>query len=58
LIKDRDPLLTFYDFPAEHWKHLRTPNIIDRDRASPHVAYNPLSAQVRLPQGAEFLVAR
>jgi transposase-like protein len=26
LSKDRDALLTFYDFPAEHWKHLRTTN--------------------------------
>jgi transposase-like protein len=24
LAKDRDELLAFYDFPAEHWKHLRT----------------------------------
>ena len=24
LVKDRDALLTFYDFPAEHWDHLRT----------------------------------
>ena len=24
LEKDSDVLLTFYDFPAEHWKHLRT----------------------------------
>ena len=23
LTKDRNALLTFYDFPAEHWKHLR-----------------------------------
>jgi hypothetical protein len=22
--RDRDALLAFYDFPAEHWKHLRT----------------------------------
>jgi transposase-like protein len=29
LNKDRDPLLTFYDFPAEHWKHLRTTNPIE-----------------------------
>src|SRR5262245_12490525 len=28
LIKDRDALLSFYDFPAEHWKHLRTTNVI------------------------------
>ena len=26
---DRDVLLTFYDFPAEHWKHLRTTNPIE-----------------------------
>jgi transposase-like protein len=29
LAKDRDALLTFYDFPAEHWKHLRTTNPIE-----------------------------
>lgn len=29
LTKDRDALLTFYDFPAEHWKHLRTTNPIE-----------------------------
>jgi transposase-like protein len=29
LIKDRDRLLAFYDFPAEHWRHLRTTNPIE-----------------------------
>ena len=29
LTKDRDKLLTFYDFPAEHWVHLRTTNPIE-----------------------------
>ena len=29
LIRDRDGLLAFYDFPAEHWKHLRTTNPIE-----------------------------
>lgn len=29
LSKDRDVLLTFYDFPAEHWPHLRTTNPIE-----------------------------
>jgi transposase-like protein len=29
LTKDRDALLTFYDFPAEHWKHIRTSNPIE-----------------------------
>ena len=26
LVKDREALLTFYDYPAEHWKHVRTSN--------------------------------
>lgn len=29
LVKDRDVLLAFYDFPAEHWIHLRTTNPIE-----------------------------
>ena len=29
LLKDRESLLTFYDFPAEHWKHIRTTNPIE-----------------------------
>ncbi len=29
LAKDRDTLLAFYDFPAEHWKHIRTGNPIE-----------------------------
>jgi transposase-like protein len=29
LVKDRTPLLTFFDFPAEHWDHLRTSNPIE-----------------------------
>ena len=29
LAKDQDALLAFYDFPAEHWMHLRTTNPIE-----------------------------
>jgi len=29
LVKDREALLTFYDFPAEHWRHIRTTNPIE-----------------------------
>jgi putative transposase len=29
LRKDRDVLLRFYDFPAEHWQHIRTTNPIE-----------------------------
>src|SRR5881396_102428 len=34
LIKDRDALLAFYGFPAEHWKHLRTTNVIESSFAT------------------------
>src|SRR5487761_524107 len=34
LIKDREALLAFYDFPAEHWKHLRTTNVIESSFAT------------------------
>ena len=29
LVKDREALLTFFDFPAEHWDHLRSSNPIE-----------------------------
>ncbi|MHC2608546.1 transposase-like protein [Bradyrhizobium liaoningense] len=29
LTKDRDAMLAFYEFPAEHWDHLRTTNPIE-----------------------------
>ena len=29
LTKDVDALLAFYDFPAEHWDHLRTSNPVE-----------------------------
>jgi putative transposase len=29
LAKDRETLLAFYDFPAEHWRHIRTTNPIE-----------------------------
>ena len=29
LIKDQDAMLAFFDFPAEHWGHLRTSNPIE-----------------------------
>jgi putative transposase len=29
LRRDWEKLLTFFDFPAEHWKHLRTSNVVE-----------------------------
>lgn len=28
-MKDKDILFTFYDFPAEHWVHIRSTNVIE-----------------------------
>ena len=29
LERDWDRIVTFYDFPAEHWKHIRTTNVVE-----------------------------
>lgn len=34
LQKDREAMLTFFDFPAAHWKHLRTTNAIESSFAT------------------------
>lgn len=34
LEKDRESLLAFYDFPAEHWVHIRTTNPIESSFAT------------------------
>ena len=38
LEKDRESLLLFYDFPAEHWIHLRTTNPIESTFATVRLA--------------------
>jgi putative transposase len=40
LQKDRDVLLTFYDFPAPHWQHLRTSNPIESTFATVRLRTN------------------
>jgi putative transposase len=40
LAKDRECLLTFYDFPAEHWKHLRSTNPIESTFANVRLRTN------------------
>ena len=51
LQKDRDVLLTFYDFPAEHWSHLRTTNPIE----SPFRALNGSTLIGDLIAGIQFV---
>jgi putative transposase len=38
--KDREDLLAFYDFPAEHWKHIRTTNPIESTFATVRLRTN------------------
>jgi len=45
LTKDRDRLLTFFDFPAEHWIHLRTTNPIES-------AFATVKARTKKTKGA------
>lgn len=40
LKKDRDVLLTFYNFPAEHWRHIRTTNPIESTFATVRLRTN------------------
>ena len=57
LVKDRGALLTFYDYPAEHWKHIRTSNPIEEHlchRAAPHETHQGLpQPQDRPGQGLQ-----
>ena len=41
LTADREALLAFYDFPAEHWIHLRTTNPLES-------AFSPVRARTNL----------
>ena len=40
LSKDRDALLTFYDFPALHWQHIRTTNPLESTFATVRLRTN------------------
>jgi transposase-like protein len=40
LAKDKDVLFTFYDFPAEHWVHIRSTNVIESTFATVRLRTN------------------
>ena len=40
LSKDREALMAFYDFPAEHWMHIRTTNPIESTFATVRLRTN------------------
>lgn len=61
LTKDRAALLTFYDFPAEHWKHIHTTNPIESTFAT--VRYRTrrtkggLSRKTRLAMAFKLMIS-
>ena len=61
LTRDRDALLAFYDFPAEHWLHLRTSNAIESTfapvRARTNVTKGPGSREAGMAMVFKLLEA-
>ena len=61
IAKDRDALLAFYDFPAEHWLHLRTSNAIESTfapvRARTNITKGPGSRQAGMAMVFKLLEA-
>lgn len=51
LIKDKDTLLTFYDFPAKHWRHIRTSNAIESTFATIRLRTNTTKGCMSLKTG-------
>ena len=44
IVEEKEVLLTIYDFPAEHWRHLRTTNPIES-------TFAPVRARTELTKG-------
>ncbi len=40
LERDWDRMITFFRFPEQHWKHLRTTNVVESPFASPRLRTN------------------
>ncbi len=61
LTSDREALLAFYDYPAEHWVHLRTSNPIESTfatvRARTNVTKGPGSKEAGLAMAFKLLEA-
>ena len=55
LYRDWDDFITFYDFPAEHWLHLRTSNPIESVFAGVRLRTN-VAKRARVRENALYLV--
>src|SRR5690606_11294481 len=55
LVKDREDLLAFYDFPAAHWQHIRTTNPIESTFATIRLRTRKTrNCMRRLPQFSSY----
>ncbi len=52
LERDWDRMVTFYRFPKEHWKHLRTTNVVESPFAALRLRTNAANAYGSLKDSA------
>ena len=55
LLRDWQDLVTFYDFPAEHWRHLRTSNVVESVFAGVRIRTD-VAKRARVRENALYLV--
>ncbi|CAN5487727.1 IS256 family transposase [soil metagenome] len=55
LLRDWDDLVTFYDLPAEHWRHLRTSNVVESVFAGVRLR-TTVAKRARVRENALYLV--
>lgn len=55
LLRDWDRMVTFYSFPPEHWRHLRTTNIVESPFASVRLRTDA-SRRYKRVEGAEAII--
>jgi transposase-like protein len=55
LLRDWDDLVTFYDYPAEHWRHLRTSNVVESVFAGVRLR-TTVAKRARVRENALYLV--
>ncbi|HRB80746.1 MAG TPA: transposase [Nitrospira sp.] len=55
LLRDWDRMVTFYSFPQEHWRHLRTTNIVESPFASVRLRTNA-SRRYKRVEGAKAII--
>ena len=55
LLSDWEALVAFYDFPAEHWRHLRTSNVVESVFAGVRIRTN-VATRARVRENALYLV--